>query len=230
GGRDRRARRAGQKLLDLSHAANLWPGEDPTEKRAEVAAARDGGEVVDLSDQPEACEGLEDSEREGGAPDASAGKRDAQRVVGGTLHAGKRRSPPRREKVAFQRPQLVRIRPFVLRRNRHGAVLRLRELRTGKTSVAPATLEGSGMSVKRTTWAVSEIRDMATHVAPQAADVLGRSPRSILRLRWKLEHFGYAGLFDRRRQRPSANRAPVAEVQRVLALNGLVLNSPTEAP
>jgi hypothetical protein len=53
---------------------------------------------------------------------------------------------------------------------------------------------------------------------PQAADVLGRSPRSIRRLRWKLEHYGYDGLFDRRRQLPSPKRAPVAEIQRVLAL------------
>jgi len=52
----------------------------------------------------------------------------------------------------------------------------------------------------------------------QAADILGRSPRSIRRLRWKLEHFGYDGLFDHRRQRPSPKRAPVAEVQRLLAL------------
>jgi transposase len=53
---------------------------------------------------------------------------------------------------------------------------------------------------------------------PQAADILGRSPRSIRRLRWKLEHEGYDGLFDRRRQTPSPKRAPVAEIQRVLAL------------
>src|SRR5213594_5024693 len=52
----------------------------------------------------------------------------------------------------------------------------------------------------------------------QAADILGRSPRSIRRLRWKLEHEGYEGLLDRRRQTPSPKRAPVAEVQRVLAL------------
>jgi hypothetical protein len=52
----------------------------------------------------------------------------------------------------------------------------------------------------------------------QAADILGRSPRSIRRLRWKLEQYGYDGLFDRRRQTPSPKRAPVAEVQRVLAL------------
>lgn len=53
---------------------------------------------------------------------------------------------------------------------------------------------------------------------PQAADILGRSPRSIRRLRWRLEHYGYDGLFDRRRQTPSPKRAPVAEVKRVLAL------------
>ena len=52
----------------------------------------------------------------------------------------------------------------------------------------------------------------------QAADILGCSPRSIRRLRWRLEHEGYDGLFDRRRQTPSPKRAPVAEVQRVLAL------------
>ena len=53
---------------------------------------------------------------------------------------------------------------------------------------------------------------------PQAATILGCSARSIRRLRWRLEHKGYDGLFDRRRQTPSPKRAPVAEVQRVLAL------------
>ena len=52
----------------------------------------------------------------------------------------------------------------------------------------------------------------------QAADILGCSPRTIRRLRWRLEHIGYDGLFDRRRQTPSPKRAPVAEVQRVLTL------------
>src|SRR5215831_291406 len=52
----------------------------------------------------------------------------------------------------------------------------------------------------------------------QAADILGRSPRSIRRMRWRFEHDGYDGLFDRRRRTPSPKRAPVAEVQRVLAL------------
>ena len=52
----------------------------------------------------------------------------------------------------------------------------------------------------------------------QAADILGRSPRSIRRLRLKFERYGYDGLFDHRRQTPSPKRAPVAEVQRLLAL------------
>ena len=53
---------------------------------------------------------------------------------------------------------------------------------------------------------------------PQAADILGCSPRTIRRYRWRLEHRGYDGLIDRRRAIPSAKRAPVTEVQRVLAL------------
>ena len=52
----------------------------------------------------------------------------------------------------------------------------------------------------------------------QAADILGRSPRSIRRLRRRYELHGYDGLWDRRRQTPSPRRAPVAEVERVLRL------------
>ena len=52
----------------------------------------------------------------------------------------------------------------------------------------------------------------------QAAEILGRSPRSIRRLRWRLQHWGYDGLFDHRRRRPSPRRAAVADVQQLLAL------------
>jgi Winged helix-turn helix len=52
----------------------------------------------------------------------------------------------------------------------------------------------------------------------QAADILGCSPRTIRRLRWRLQHIGYEGLLDRRRQTPSPKRAPLGEVQRLLAL------------
>lgn len=49
---------------------------------------------------------------------------------------------------------------------------------------------------------------------PQAADTLGRSPRSIRRLRWRLDHFGYDGLFDRRRQREGVASQQQAARQR----------------
>jgi hypothetical protein len=52
----------------------------------------------------------------------------------------------------------------------------------------------------------------------QAADILGRSPRSIRRMRLKFERFGVQDLFDRRRRTPSPRRAPVAEVERLLRL------------
>jgi len=52
----------------------------------------------------------------------------------------------------------------------------------------------------------------------QAADILGRSPRSIRRLRLRFERYGYDGLVDGRRQTPSPKRAPVAEVERMLRL------------
>jgi len=52
----------------------------------------------------------------------------------------------------------------------------------------------------------------------QAADVLGISPRTMRRWKWKYETLGYDGLWDRRRRTPSPRRAPVAEVQRLLRL------------
>jgi transposase len=52
----------------------------------------------------------------------------------------------------------------------------------------------------------------------QVADILGRSPRSIRRLRWRFEHVGYEGLYDGRRVKPSPKRVPVAEVERILRL------------
>src|SRR3989441_850387 len=51
----------------------------------------------------------------------------------------------------------------------------------------------------------------------QAADILGYSPRTIRRIRWRLQHYGYDGLLDRRRQTPSPKHPPVADAQRLLA-------------
>jgi transposase len=52
----------------------------------------------------------------------------------------------------------------------------------------------------------------------RAADILGFSPRTLRRWRERYERFGYEGLLDGRRRSPSAKRAPVAEVTRVVQL------------
>src|SRR5262249_59198382 len=52
----------------------------------------------------------------------------------------------------------------------------------------------------------------------QAAEILGLSARSVRRWRWRLEQYGYEGLFDRRRRGPSPQRAPPGAVERRLAL------------
>src|SRR5262245_61408022 len=52
----------------------------------------------------------------------------------------------------------------------------------------------------------------------QAADILGRSPRSIRRLRLAYQRSGCDALLDRRRQTPSPKRADVGEVERLLRL------------
>jgi transposase len=52
----------------------------------------------------------------------------------------------------------------------------------------------------------------------QVADILGVSARTVRRLRWRYEHYGYEGLLDRRRRRPSPRRVPVQELQRILRL------------
>ena len=52
----------------------------------------------------------------------------------------------------------------------------------------------------------------------QAAHILGFSARTMRRWKWRYEHYGYDGLFDRRRRRPSPKRVPVEEVERILRL------------
>src|SRR5438034_6197267 len=52
----------------------------------------------------------------------------------------------------------------------------------------------------------------------QAAEILGISPRSMQRWKRRYEEHGYDGLFDRRRQRPSPKRVPMATVEKVLRL------------
>lgn len=52
----------------------------------------------------------------------------------------------------------------------------------------------------------------------QAAEILGMTDRSLRRWRWRWQQYGYDGLFDRRRGRPSPRRVPVETVQEVLRL------------
>jgi transposase len=52
----------------------------------------------------------------------------------------------------------------------------------------------------------------------QAAEILGLSDRQLRRWRERYEVGGYDGLFDRRRQRPSPKRVPLATVEQVLQL------------
>jgi len=50
----------------------------------------------------------------------------------------------------------------------------------------------------------------------RAAEILGITPRGLRRLRQRMERFGYQGLVDRRRGRPSPRLTPVAEIERIL--------------
>jgi transposase len=52
----------------------------------------------------------------------------------------------------------------------------------------------------------------------RAAEILGVTPRGLRRMRQRMELFGYQGLVDRRRGRPSPRRTPVPELERILEL------------
>jgi len=51
-----------------------------------------------------------------------------------------------------------------------------------------------------------------------AAEIIGISDRQMRRWRGRYEEYGYDGLYDRRRGRPSPRRVPVGTVEKVLAL------------
>jgi transposase len=52
----------------------------------------------------------------------------------------------------------------------------------------------------------------------RAAEILGITARGLRRLRKRMEDFGYEGLVDMRRGRPSPRRTPVVEIERILTL------------
>ncbi len=51
-----------------------------------------------------------------------------------------------------------------------------------------------------------------------AAEIIGVSDRTMRRWRMGMEKYGYSGLADRRKGKPSAQRIPVATVEEVLRL------------
>ena len=52
----------------------------------------------------------------------------------------------------------------------------------------------------------------------RAAEILGITPRGLRRIRQRMEQFGYEGLVDTRRGRPSPRRTSVGEIERILEL------------
>ena len=52
----------------------------------------------------------------------------------------------------------------------------------------------------------------------QAAEIIGISARQMRRMKQRYEEFGYDGLYDRRRGKPSPKRVPLQTVERVLEL------------
>lgn len=63
------------------------------------------------------------------------------------------------------------------------------------------------------------LRAMSGEISWQvAAEIVGITPRSLLRWRRRYEKYGWDGLLDRRRRTPSSRAAPFQEVQRILRL------------
>src|SRR5438477_8615975 len=52
----------------------------------------------------------------------------------------------------------------------------------------------------------------------QAAEIIGISNRQMRRWKRRYEHYGYDGLYDRRRGKPSPRQVPLETVERVLSL------------
>ena len=52
----------------------------------------------------------------------------------------------------------------------------------------------------------------------QAAEIIGISPRQMQRMKTRYEEFGYDGVYDRRRGKPSPKRVPTDVVMKILRL------------
>ena len=63
------------------------------------------------------------------------------------------------------------------------------------------------------------LRAMAKRISWwQAAEIIGISDRQMRRWRERYERYGYDGLYDRRRGKPSPRRVPLGTVEQVLGL------------
>jgi hypothetical protein len=78
-----------EDVLHVFRRLDVFPGQEPSEERAEVAAAGDCREVVDVAQEPFRPapvpgfrQALKDPQGESGAADATAGKADTDPVVG----------------------------------------------------------------------------------------------------------------------------------------------------
>lgn len=78
-----------------------------------------------------------------------------------------------------------------------------------------------GATAQERTMKVQEVilRAMAKKISWwQAAEIIGISDRQMRRWKQRYEEFGYDGLYDRRRGKPSPRRVPVETVEKVLGL------------
>jgi transposase len=61
------------------------------------------------------------------------------------------------------------------------------------------------------------LRAMAKRISWwEAAEIIGISDRSLRRWKQRYEQYGYDGLFDRRRGKPSPKRVPLEQAEEVL--------------
>jgi transposase len=84
-----------------------------------------------------------------------------------------------------------------------------------------ASMENYSKAVVERAMKVQEVilRAMAKKISCwQAAEIIGISDRQMRRWRERYEEHGYDGLMDRRRDKPSSKRVPVAQVEEVLGL------------
>src|SRR5438445_4735885 len=98
--------------------------------------------------------------------------------------------------------------PVVIARDL-SAFLAVRVREHGRHVLLPEGRDGAGDESTG-----SDLRAMARKITWwQAAEIIGISDRHMRRWRERYEEFGYDGLFDRRRGKPSPKRVPLALVE-----------------